>query len=132
MGNALIVQELDGVDELSEQGSADLGWESSFLGNEVEKLTFSVLKYDDGSFLDWLRCELNIAVKIRFDDAHEVLEFEFFKKLNLSFEAFFLVKAKTINFNSIKFICFATKIDTENKWKKYLACPPYPRRKWSL
>jgi hypothetical protein len=82
--------------------------------------------------LDGLRCELNITVKIGLDDAHEVLELEFFEELNLSFEAFLLVKAKTINFNSINFISFATKIDTENKWKQYLACPPYPRGKWIL
>ncbi len=128
----MIIQEFYGIDELPGKGSADLWWESSFLGDEVEKLTFSVLKDDNGSFLDGLRLEFNITVKIGLDDTHEILEFEFFKELNLSFEPFFLVETDTINFNSINFISFAAEINTKNKSRQYLACPPYPRRKWSL
>ena len=115
MSNALIVQELDCIDELSEQGTADFRWESSFFGNEVEKLTFGVLKDNDRSFLNGLRQEFNITIKFRLNDAHKIREFEFFEKLDLSFEAFFLVKADSINFNGIEFICFTSEIDTENK-----------------
>lgn len=124
VGNALVIQESNGIDELPEQGAADFRWESTFLGNKVEKLSFCVLQDDDGSLLNGLGSELDVTVEFGLDDAHEILEFEFFKELNFPFEALLFVKANAINFNGINFIGFATQINTEirqkNTWLGHL------------
>jgi hypothetical protein len=74
--------------------------------------------------LNGLGSELDVTVDFGINDAHEIVEFEFLKKLNFPFEAFLFVKANPINFNSKKFIGFASQINTEinerNTWLAHL------------
>ncbi len=124
MSNALFIQEFDCIDKLSEQCTSDLGWEPSFLGNEIKELTFCVFEDDHGSFFNWIRVEFDRRVEVRVDNTDKVLEFEFLEKFYLSFEAFFLVKAGAVDLKGIKLVSFTSKIDTRNKKQSYLACPP--------
>lgn len=114
MGDSLIIEELDGFDELFEQCATNFGSKSALFWNEIKKLAFSVLQYDHCSFLAF-GTEFDSRIEICVDDAYQVFELEFFQELNLSFKAFILVKSLTVYFKGIDFVPFASEIYTKCK-----------------
>ena len=132
VSNALIIQEFYSIDQLSDQSSANLWWESSLLWNEVEQFSLSEFKNNNGPFFQISIFELDIGVGISLNNIDQIFELEFLEELNFSFEAFFFGDSITVDLDRIKLFPFASKIDTLIKQKNYLAWPPYPRRKWRL
>lgn len=115
MCNSLLIEKFDSLNELLDQCSTELRLKSTFLGDEVEELSFCELKYNQSSLFSWFILKLNSCIGIWIDDADQMFKFEFFEKLHLSFEGTFLIKSVGIDLERIEFFAFTTQIDTEDK-----------------
>lgn len=114
VSNALIIEELDGFDELFEQCATNFWSKSALFWNEIKKLALSVLQNDHCSLLGFWT-EFDNSIEICVNDAYQVFELEFFQELNLSFKAFILVKSLAVYFKGIDFVAFASEIYTKCK-----------------
>ena len=65
------------------------------------------------------------------DHVDKVREVQLRKEVCLDFEGFFLAGTREVDLEGVEGVVLAAQVDAE--WgQKYLACPPSPRRRWTV